>query len=129
MPRNPHCIDCKKEIIPPDPKVSCCTGYGCIGNNRKRKICYDCCGKRDYVEMIKTGKATLYLSFNETSETWQATNWPGTLKFNIGPRKLGKHNIGGTRVDVWFLGQTLRLGTEYSTATTLRFYIAQGLNR
>lgn len=46
--------------------------------------------------MDKHGKTTLYLSNGEV------TNWPGTLRFPLWSSKRGRHNIAGTRKDVWF---------------------------
>src|SRR5579862_3187883 len=63
-------------------------------------LCYQCCGKRDEAQMIRDGKATLYLN------PGKVTNWPGTLAFvvNAGAIKRGHHNIAGSRYDVWFTG-------------------------
>lgn len=114
------CVDCGKEII--HPAKSLTTGFGWDENERgdKVKVCFACCGYRDKAEMILTGRATLYLSkvsaepkvthllgvrqTGRVDGTWKITNWPGTLKFEPGMVKRGRHNIAGTRYDVWFCG-------------------------
>jgi len=51
--------------------------------------------------MIQSGRATLYLVKNDAGE-WSATNWPGSLRFEIHHVRIGRHNIARTRKDVWF---------------------------
>ena len=67
------------------------------------KICYECAGKADKANMIATGKATLYLTAD--GGQWSISNWPGTLKIHcsMSPKK-SRHNIAGSRYDVWFQG-------------------------
>lgn len=52
------------------------TGYGYPAGS-DRMHCFACCGQTDRLDMIKTGKATLYLS--KDGNGWKITNWPGTL--------------------------------------------------
>ena len=47
--------------------------------------------------MTEHGRIMLYLSNGEVM------NWPGTLRFPAHVRK-GRHNIAGSRYDVWFAG-------------------------
>lgn len=82
------------------------------------EVCYPCCGARDHKAMIETGKATLYLSFDDWGPykpnmsrfigfryvPAKITNWPGTLAFNTGAVKYGRHNMARNRYDVWFMG-------------------------
>lgn len=98
--------DCKRIKQSTSPHV---TGYGLHGKGKTmRKVCFDCCGIRDEKEMIKTGRAVLYLTQNKVKQgehfvtAYRVTNWPGTLE--IKPWRIGKgrHNIAGTRIDVWF---------------------------
>lgn len=80
------------------------TGYACREDGSK--ICYECCAVLDKQTLILEGnsrKLPLYLS--EDSEGWKVSNWPGTLIFRLGKRvQRGKHNIAGSRIDVWFSG-------------------------
>jgi len=79
------------------------TGYAT--NKAGEKICFDCCGKNDLDELVNLKpkqKTWLYLN----TSTKVITNWPGTLKINVGYIRQGRHNIAGKRYDTWFnLGQ------------------------
>ena len=115
------CVDCK-EVKPVQKEGG--TGYACIGKNRDRKICYSCCAIRDRKDMVKRGRATLYLTCEPAHKmlnngspynpstlnqgTGRATrgtvsNWPNTLSFPCHTR-VGHHNIARYRYDVWFRG-------------------------
>ena len=72
------------------------TGYGVDAEGKKH--CYECCAKQDKEWMIENGRITLYLSDDEV------TNWPGSLRFKVGYKKEGHHNMAGKRYDVWFTG-------------------------
>lgn len=48
------------------------TGYG-YHDGSNRPVCYDCCGKRDREQMVKDGKATLYLTAICISRPFQGT--------------------------------------------------------
>lgn len=89
------------------------TGYAIIdhGQPTERKICYACCDKRDLAQMAEGRPIDLYLTEYKfpTAEgavggpiTYQITTWPGTLKIKPTYYRTGRHNIGRTRVDVWF---------------------------
>lgn len=94
------CADCGKEKVHVNPDGCGGTGYG-VGPNGE-KVCYACCGKRDYAEMTETGRAVLYLTIKEGKPVVQ--NWPGTLTIPIRYSRKGRHNIAGVREDVWFTG-------------------------
>ena len=90
-------------------------GTGYAVTNDGSKICYACCAVRDRANMIRTGKATLYLTMSSSCdvpgqlvparEHVAVSNWSDTLRFPIHtPIKRGKHNIAGIRYDVWFTG-------------------------
>jgi len=89
------CTDCH-EIKPIQPAGG--TGYGVYGG--KAKVCDACCAKRDREEMHCFGRAVFYLV--KTASGYDITNWPGTLRFTVRNRKVGRHNIAGSRLDVWF---------------------------
>lgn len=89
------CVDYGQEKTHVD---SLTTGYGI--NRAGNKVCYECCGKRDSVDMSATGRAVLYLT--NGPEGMVVSNWPGTLKFHIQYNRMGAHNLAGRRVDVWF---------------------------
>lgn len=100
---NPICKGCGKECV----SSGFSTGYG-IDNETGDHYCYECCGKRDREQMIRDGKTVLYLvraaegmPTGKFVYSSKVTNWPNTLSFNCGVRK-GRHNIAGTRYDVWF---------------------------
>ena len=84
-------------------------------------LCDACCGESDREDMIRTGRAMLYLTMPPASEARSTyglrdeflrfangalylSNWPGTLRINLGAVKKGRHNIAGVRYDVWFDG-------------------------
>jgi hypothetical protein len=85
------------------------TGYGT--DSEGRTTCYECCGEKEKEDMRVHGKAVLYLThagYGAGSPfgayPWRdgkVTNWPGTLVIPCRVCK-GKHNIAGTRYDVWF---------------------------
>jgi len=97
------CCDCGHEIKPVD---GCGTGYGI--DKEGRKVCYACCAKRDRASMQENGRATLYLvAENGPTGAWRnyvVTNWPGSLRFKVSVSRVGRHNIGRSRTDVWFVG-------------------------
>jgi hypothetical protein len=96
-------FDCAKCGIVKPVQVSGGTGYAIQGDGSK--VCYDCCAELDKQTLILEGnsdKLPLYLS--KDSEGWKVSNWPGTLTFRPGKVQEGKHNIAGSRTDVWFQG-------------------------
>lgn len=90
---------------PPSKCESFTTGYGTDSNGKT--ACYACCAENDIRHMVETGKTVLYLTIeNEFTGHAKAevTNWPGSLRFPVGYVRRGRHNIAGTRADVWFTG-------------------------
>lgn len=73
------------------------TGYGT--NKEGGKICFSCCGKNDILELI---------NLQNKQKVWQyfdgknIVNWPSTMKIKPNFTKKGRHNIAGSREDVWF---------------------------
>lgn len=80
------------------------TGYGQDSNGKKH--CYACIAEMDRKTMIETGHSrNLPLYWGKQADgQWWVANWPGSLKFKPLRIHEGKHNIGGTRDDVWFDG-------------------------
>ena len=73
------------------------TGYG--KDKDGNIICYDCCGKNDASELINLpigGKAIQYWDGKNIK------NWPSSLVIAPYYTKKGKHNIAGTREDIYF---------------------------
>lgn len=90
------------------------------------RVCYTCCAAYDRAEMIRTGEATLYLTYKGPQTTWRhphvgtyakladhnrqlysVTNWPSSLVFTpCLPVRRSKHGggFGAQRTDVWFTG-------------------------
>jgi hypothetical protein len=89
------CIECRTTKTV---KTDGGTGYATFTRGKRGKVCYSCCAIRDQASMRKTGRATLY--WNDTGRT--VTNWPGTLSLGVTRVAKGRHNIAGTRTDVWF---------------------------
>ncbi len=61
-------------------------------------ICWSCCADLALGQMLKDGKSFFYFHGGKIS------NWPGSLEFIPFSIRKGKHNIGRTRTDVWFVG-------------------------
>jgi len=98
-----HCDYCGRNM--PNP-ANITTGYGLDRDNMK--VCYPCCAGVDRAAMIERGRAALYLTWSRsdngyTAPLWVA-NWPGSLRFEVFDYSTGRHNIAGSRVDVWFIG-------------------------
>lgn len=61
---------------------------------------------RERANMIRTGRAILYACptyVSSTSIVWHVTDWTGRLSFPA-VVKRGRHNLGRTRMDLWFTG-------------------------
>ena len=76
------------------------TGYGT--NNKDQIVCYECCAKQDRTDMRENGRITLYLTIKFNGKS-KISNWPGSLVFNQPHIRIGRHNWGLTRYDVWFV--------------------------
>lgn len=99
-----RCTRCKRQITP-DPN-SVTAGYATRGTSR-RKICFECAAHFDRVYMERHGAIDLHLTESTPAHyCGEVTNWPGTLRFPVLSRKGGRHNIAGSRVDVWFRDHT-----------------------
>jgi len=97
------CADCGEHKVHVNPNDCGGVGYANVRvDGDEKKVCYDCCGKRDVAEMTDKGRIVLYLT--KKSDRWTVTNWPGTLKFPVKARRPGYHNFAGTRETVWFTG-------------------------
>jgi hypothetical protein len=104
-----ECADCKAHKPLNTSGHGCGTGYARAGQNDDTMICYECAGAREVRDLLATGKGCLYLSsgIGQTGRTFhKLANWPGTLEISLSmsPRK-GRHNMAGTRYDVWFSWQ------------------------
>lgn len=123
------CASCRRVLVS---SSTFTTGYGTAG---KRRHCFDCCGEREEVRMMKTGRACLYLEIRGQEagaqpRAWHVgrldgtvSNWPGTLKFAARVSQ-GRHNIARTRYDVRFGGPcgSTWSGVQYGENTTLVRY-------
>ena len=72
-------------------------GYGVRPNGDK--VCYPCCGHEDFKELMNLTKGQKVIHYLTERGV---ENWPGSLIIRPYKRKRGKHNIAGTREDVWF---------------------------
>lgn len=72
------------------------TGYG--SDKDHNTICYDCCAVADRKQMEAEDRIVLYLD----THTGTVSNWPGTLSIRCDRIKVGRHNWGIKRYDVWF---------------------------
>lgn len=114
-----------------EPSVGATVGTGYGQDADGKRYCYACCATRDREQMVRDGKATLYLSRDETGPavgnmgprySYKVTNWPGSLVFKVGGAiRHGKHNIARTRSDVWFTGPDGKEwhGVQYGDNTQL----------
>jgi hypothetical protein len=97
------CADCGEHKV--HVKWNDCGGIGYATvreDGIEKKVCYECCGKRDLADMRERGRAVLYLGERENKLV--VTNWPGTMTLPIRCSRTGNHNIAGTRETVWFTG-------------------------
>lgn len=92
------------------------TGYGTFGD---KTVCYGCCGERDRREFLESDRWTFYLS--RVGQDWYVGNWPGTFKIGVNNFRRGRHNIAGTRCDVWFYDERGRCwwGVNYGNFTQI----------
>jgi hypothetical protein len=86
-----HCSTCHA-----DKPVQTDGGTGYATDRQGMSHCYDCCAVLDRIAMRDEDRTTLYLSDGVVG------NWCGTLKLIPCKVRNGRHNIGRTRVDVWF---------------------------
>ena len=103
------CADCGAEKIHVNPNDCGGTGYGIVREGGiEKKVCYACCAERDRADMTARGRAVLYLTAaTGATGVWTnyvVTNWPGTLKMTVQYSRVGRHNLAGSRHDVWFTG-------------------------
>ena len=64
--------------------------------------------------MALTGKDKLCLYLTGKAGQEEITNWPGTLRIKSRYVKSGRHNLAGTRTDVWFAFRGKEFhGTQY----------------
>lgn len=83
------------------------------------RVCYECCAVTDRADMEETGRAVLYLTAT-TGHDITVTNWPGTLRINVRRIRKGRHNIAGTRYDVWFTADNrIWHGVQYGEGTQI----------
>lgn len=95
----PHLLDCGHT-----PSEHSENTTGTAHTSDDKEICWTCAALGELGRMLKTGKATLYWSKHASPVGWRVTNWPSSLMFDHVRATTGKHNIGGTRDDVWFVG-------------------------
>ena len=102
---------------PPSEHSSFTTGYGTFNGKRH---CYDCCANNEKKWMIEKGRTALYL-MQYDDKPWEVTDWSGKLRFKVTSRRVGRHNWGLKRYDVWFTGPDGRLwwGVQYGDNTQL----------
>lgn len=97
------CADCGEHKVHVNPNDCGGVGYANVREDGvEKKVCYDCCGKRDIAYMTDEGRIALYLTVTDGKQF--VSNWPGTLKMPVRYSRSGRHNIAGTRETVWFTG-------------------------
>lgn len=108
MPAGFRCHDCKRAV---PFKLEGGTGYARVdAPGGEVLICYPCSSKRERADLIERGKGALYLcgtpSFGMAADGkgLRLTDWPGCLCFPVQAHSKGRHNLAGTRIDVWFTG-------------------------
>jgi len=93
------CADCGELILAPEP-APICGGMGYAITKDGKQVCYPCSARRLLAKLREDGKGCLYLTWDEHTPT--VTDWTGELRFKVRHSRKGKHNIAGTRYDVWF---------------------------
>ncbi len=111
-----HCDGCARDID--RPKSPGGVGYGVAEDGRV--ICYVCGAQETRARMAdptSDGREILYLV--RDGPDWIVTDWPGKLRFPVGVSKTGRHNMAGSRIDVWFHGPDGRTwwGVQYGENT------------
>ena len=116
-------LDCGHE---PSKCADITNGYGITSDGKKH--CYDCVAKIDRDSMTETGRATLYLTQENSGLRppsgshghAQVCNWPGSLSYRAYVKR-GRHNIAGVRYDVWFRDHENRQwhGVQYGDNTQI----------
>ncbi len=105
------CHTCADSIIldcghKPSPRASFTTGYATTSDGKK--ICYQCAANADRADMVKTGRATLYLVDSQGSKGYpfSVQNWPGSLTFAVTYSKRNRYGggFGAQRTDAYFVG-------------------------
>lgn len=83
-------------------------------------ICYACAGQEDREALLALPIGGKYMAYLIKLEgKWYVANWPSTMKYPCVVRK-GKHNIAGTRYDVWFsVGGQNYWGVTYGEFTQI----------
>lgn len=94
--------DCGHEESPHE---SITRGYGTDKDGKTH--CYACCADQERAWMRERGRSILYLTHHPFPQAGypytdgELTDWPGQLRFAC-LVKRGRHNIAGSRYDVWF---------------------------
>ena len=79
-----------------------------------KTFCYACCAERDKAQMRQDGRIVLYL------HRGKVTNWPGSLSLPVNYQRQGRHNIAGSRQDVWFEFEGNKWhGTQYGEGSEI----------
>ena len=99
------CSQCGRVCALPPAGHTGAAGYAL--DERKNKICYDCCAQNDKAWMREKGTISLYLT-KDASGLWQACNWPGTLCFpvignRVSTSKAAAYGRYIPRTDAWFV--------------------------
>lgn len=110
-----NCDACAREITQEvgahSNGVPITTGYA--SEDDGKKICYNCVSAR--ADMIETGRATLYLSYDQPNggfktrgwyfvKNGKVGNWPSSLTFAVAGVLVGHHNIAGRVYNFDFTG-------------------------
>lgn len=113
-----YCTKCGKECTP----EGISAGYGVIPETGE-KVCFVCCGELNKQQLLnaKPGdKFCMYLTGNSTFG-YYVSNWPGSFKVRVFPRK-GGHNLAGVRYDFWFFYGNHRFhGVRYGDNTEIAY--------
>lgn len=113
-----RCCDCGKDV---ELKFSGGTGYG-QAKQDSPMFCYPCGGIRMRNDMIRDGRATLYLVEREGEyrpgvapfKQRFVTDWTGELNFQVKRYVRSRHNMARWRYDVWFYGPNATIWHGYT---------------
>lgn len=91
-----------------------------VEDGKQTRVCYECTAKLERTEMLKEGRATLYLTKSGLTRH-EVTNYTGLNRFRVHRVRTSRHNIAGERTDVWFRGpeNTLWWGVQYGHNTQI----------
>ncbi|KKN85794.1 hypothetical protein LCGC14_0276010 [marine sediment metagenome] len=114
------CHRCGKTVVVN--KTDLCPNYAILrtGDGEDVRLCIWCASDLEREWMLSNGRTCLYLQEADGIPK-EVTDWRGILRFKVMEYRFGRHNIAGSRTDVWFWGPDRHLwwGVLYGQNTQL----------